>query len=130
MECERRHGRVLVQAQQPRGDAERAPGRSSGSARRSADRPELAPPGRVVSKTFTPNRPTFPNGCRLRQVEIGAGTGAISVVGDLAVENAGRVLNPIAVGPPTHRPVNRAARFSRNAATASAWSSVALDSVS
>jgi carbon-monoxide dehydrogenase large subunit len=49
------------------------------------------------SAQFTPQRPTFPNGCHVCEIEIDPGTGEVSVVGYVCVEDVGRVLNPLLV---------------------------------
>ena len=49
------------------------------------------------SARFTPNAPTFPNGCHICEVEIDPETGEVSVVGYVCVEDVGRVLNPLLV---------------------------------
>ena len=49
------------------------------------------------SAQFSPGRPTFPNGCHICEVEIDPQTGAVAIVGYWAVEDVGRVLNPMLV---------------------------------
>ena len=46
---------------------------------------------------FTPRAPTFPNGCHICEVEIDPATGLVTPVGYVAVEDVGRVLNPVFV---------------------------------
>ena len=46
---------------------------------------------------FTPNHPTYPNGCHICEVEIDPETGAVDVVNYVAVEDVGRVLNAMLV---------------------------------
>jgi carbon-monoxide dehydrogenase large subunit len=46
---------------------------------------------------FTPERPTFPNGCHICEVEIDPETGEVTLVGYVSVEDVGRVLNPLLV---------------------------------
>lgn len=47
--------------------------------------------------SFSPQRPTFPNGCHVCEVEIDAATGLVRVVGYVCVEDIGTVLNPLLV---------------------------------
>ncbi len=43
---------------------------------------------------FTPDKPTFPNGCHVCELEIDPQTGAVVPVGYWSVEDVGKVLNP------------------------------------
>jgi len=46
--------------------------------------------------------PTFPNGCHVCEVEIDPDTGSVSIVGWGAVDDVGRVINPMMVDGQTH----------------------------
>jgi carbon-monoxide dehydrogenase large subunit len=46
---------------------------------------------------FKPEKPTFPNGCHICEVEIDPATGAVAPVRYTCVEDVGRVLNPVLV---------------------------------
>ncbi|MDM0022210.1 xanthine dehydrogenase family protein molybdopterin-binding subunit [Variovorax saccharolyticus] len=46
---------------------------------------------------FAPNRPTFPNGCHICEVEIDPETGLVTPMRYVSVEDVGRVLNPALV---------------------------------
>jgi len=56
----------------------------------------------VESGEFTPTAVTFPNGTHICEVEIDPDTGVTEVVGYSAVEELGRVLNPLLVAGQTH----------------------------
>jgi aerobic carbon-monoxide dehydrogenase large subunit len=51
--------------------------------------------GLTASAVFQPTKVTFPNGCHVCEVEIDPETGAVEVVGYVAVEDIGPVLNPL-----------------------------------
>jgi aerobic carbon-monoxide dehydrogenase large subunit len=57
---------------------------------------ELARDGATIEGLgmFKPERPTFPNGCHLCEVEIDPATGAVTPLRYVSVEDVGRVLNP------------------------------------
>ncbi len=67
------------------------------AARIAEERPDRAPSGLAVSEAFSPSQATFPNGCHVCEVEVDPGTGQVTVVGYLSVEDVGRVLNPMLV---------------------------------
>jgi aerobic carbon-monoxide dehydrogenase large subunit len=46
---------------------------------------------------FKPERPTFPNGCHICELEIDPATGAVTPLKYVSVEDVGRVLNPVFV---------------------------------
>jgi carbon-monoxide dehydrogenase large subunit len=53
--------------------------------------------GLAASVTTAPTDANFPNGCHVCEVEIDPETGVVRIVGYWAVEDVGRVLNPIVV---------------------------------
>jgi carbon-monoxide dehydrogenase large subunit len=73
---------------------------------RAAYDPAHIPPGEegglVESGEFTPTAVTFPNGTHICEVEIDIDTGVTEVVGYSAVEELGRVLNPLLVAGQIH----------------------------
>ncbi|HET8997106.1 MAG TPA: xanthine dehydrogenase family protein molybdopterin-binding subunit, partial [Acetobacteraceae bacterium] len=73
---------------------------------RAAHDPAKVPPGEegglVESGEFTPTAVTFPNGTHICEVEIDPDTGVTQVVGYSAVEELGRVLNPLLVSGQIH----------------------------
>jgi carbon-monoxide dehydrogenase large subunit len=60
---------------------------------------ELASAGETLEGVgmFKPERPTFPNGCHICEVEIDPETGAVTPLQYVSVEDVGRVLNPALV---------------------------------
>ena len=46
---------------------------------------------------FAPERPTFPNGCHICEVEVDPATGEVTPTQYVSVEDVGRVLNPVLV---------------------------------
>jgi carbon-monoxide dehydrogenase large subunit len=66
-------------------------------ARAVEDEPQEGMDALTGSAEFTPERPTFPNGCHVCEVEIDPDTGEVSVVAYVCVEDVGRVLNPLLV---------------------------------
>jgi carbon-monoxide dehydrogenase large subunit len=73
---------------------------------RAAHDPDHIPPGEegglVESGEFTPTAVTFPNGTHICEVEIDPETGATEIVRYSAVEELGRVLNPMIVAGQIH----------------------------
>jgi carbon-monoxide dehydrogenase large subunit len=61
--------------------------------------PELARAGEALQGVgmFKPDRPTFPNGCHICEVEIDPATGTVTPLQYVSVEDVGRVLNPALV---------------------------------
>ncbi len=57
---------------------------------------ELARAGEALQGVgmFKPERPTFPNGCHIYEVEIDPATGQVTPLQYVSVEDVGRVLNP------------------------------------
>ncbi|MBM3485103.1 MAG: xanthine dehydrogenase family protein molybdopterin-binding subunit [Alphaproteobacteria bacterium] len=66
---------------------------------RAAYRPDLLPgdmePGLDEAGTFVTGPPSFPNGCHIVEVEIDPETGRIEIVRYAAVDDVGRVVNPL-----------------------------------
>jgi aerobic carbon-monoxide dehydrogenase large subunit len=73
---------------------------------RAAHDPAHIPPGEegglVESGEFTPTAVTFPNGTHVCEVEIDPETGLVDIVAYSAVEELGRVLNPMIVAGQIH----------------------------
>jgi carbon-monoxide dehydrogenase large subunit len=73
---------------------------------RAAHDPNHIPPGEegglVESGEFTPTAVTFPNGTHICEVEIDIETGATEIVRYSAVEELGRILNPMIVAGQIH----------------------------
>ena len=60
---------------------------------------ELASAGETLEGVgmFKPERPTFPNGCHICEVEVDPATGQVTPLRYVSVEDVGRVLNPVLV---------------------------------
>jgi carbon-monoxide dehydrogenase large subunit len=60
---------------------------------------ELARGGETLEGVglFKPERPTFPNGCHICEVEVDPATGDVTPLQYVSVEDVGRVLNPVLV---------------------------------
>jgi aerobic carbon-monoxide dehydrogenase large subunit len=59
-------------------------------------------PGLFETGTFDGGERTFPNGCHVCEVEIDADTGAVAIVRYTAVEDVGRMINPLLVAGQLH----------------------------
>jgi aerobic carbon-monoxide dehydrogenase large subunit len=59
-------------------------------------------PGLFETGTFEGGARTFPNGCHVCEVEIDAATGALEIVRYTAVEDVGRMINPLLVAGQVH----------------------------
>jgi len=57
--------------------------------------PRGAEMGLYETGTYDGGAPTFPNGCHIAEVEIDEATGAIEMVRYVAVDDCGRVINPL-----------------------------------
>lgn len=66
-------------------------------ARLAQDDPDRGVAGLAGTGQFTPERATFPNGCHICEVEIDPGTGQVTPISYVAVEDIGRVLNSVLV---------------------------------
>ncbi|MBM3481771.1 MAG: xanthine dehydrogenase family protein molybdopterin-binding subunit [Alphaproteobacteria bacterium] len=64
--------------------------------------PEGMEPGLDQKGNFKPPANTFPNGCHICEVEIDKETGAVSVARFLAVDDFGRILNPMMAAGQVH----------------------------
>jgi carbon-monoxide dehydrogenase large subunit len=69
---------------------------ANAAALEAADAP-AAQRGLTAKAAFQPPSVTFPNGCHICEVEVDPETGAIELVNYVAVEDIGRVLNPLLV---------------------------------
>jgi len=63
--------------------------------------PEMEP-GFYEHATFAPQRPTFPNGCHVCEVEIDPETGAVTLLGYVVVDDVGTVINPLTLQGQVH----------------------------
>jgi aerobic carbon-monoxide dehydrogenase large subunit len=59
-------------------------------------------PGLYEHATFAPERPTFPNGCHVCEVEVDHETGAVSLVNYVVVDDVGTVINPLTLKGQVH----------------------------
>jgi carbon-monoxide dehydrogenase large subunit len=59
-------------------------------------------PGLIESATYAPEKPTYPNGCHVCEVEVDPDTGKVSLVGYLVVDDVGTVVNPLTLGGQIH----------------------------
>ena len=64
--------------------------------------PKDIEPGLSAQSVLSPSAANFPNGCHVCEVEIDPDTGVIRIVGYWAVEDVGRVLNPLVVEGQVH----------------------------
>jgi carbon-monoxide dehydrogenase large subunit len=73
---------------------------------RTAFQPARLPPGMepgfYENATFAPERPTFPNGCHVCEVEIDPETGELRLVGYVVVDDVGTVINPLTLKGQVH----------------------------
>ncbi len=70
--------------------------------------PPGMPPGLSEAAEFQPAAVTFPNGCHICEVEIDPETGTVELIAYSAVEDVGRVLNPMLVRGQVHGGVAQA----------------------
>jgi aerobic carbon-monoxide dehydrogenase large subunit len=59
-------------------------------------------PGFYEHATFAPQRPTFPNGCHVCEIEIDPETGAVTLLGYVVVDDVGTVINPLTLKGQVH----------------------------
>jgi carbon-monoxide dehydrogenase large subunit len=63
---------------------------------------ELGEPALTAMAEIATMLPTFPNGCHVCEVEIDSGTGNVTVARYTAIDDVGRVINPLLVDGQTH----------------------------
>jgi aerobic carbon-monoxide dehydrogenase large subunit len=59
--------------------------------------PPQTEPGLFETGTFSGGERTYPNGCHISEVEVDAETGAVALVRYTAVDDVGRIINPLLV---------------------------------
>jgi aerobic carbon-monoxide dehydrogenase large subunit len=59
-------------------------------------------PGLYEHATFAPERPTFPNGCHVCEVEVDPATGAVRLISYVVVDDVGTVINPLTLKGQVH----------------------------
>jgi carbon-monoxide dehydrogenase large subunit len=59
--------------------------------------PPKTEPGLFETGTFSGGERTYPNGCHISEVEVDAETGAVALVRYTAVDDVGRIINPLLV---------------------------------
>jgi aerobic carbon-monoxide dehydrogenase large subunit len=59
-------------------------------------------PGLYEHATFAPERPTFPNGCHICEVEVDPETGTVRLVNYVVVDDVGTVINPLTLKGQVH----------------------------
>jgi aerobic carbon-monoxide dehydrogenase large subunit len=64
--------------------------------------PRAMEPGLYENATFAPERPTFPNGCHVCEVEVDPETGAVGLVNYVVVDDVGTVINPLTLKGQVH----------------------------
>jgi carbon-monoxide dehydrogenase large subunit len=64
--------------------------------------PKGLEPGLIESATYAPERPTYPNGCHVCEVEVDPETGAVELVSYLVVDDVGTVINPLTLAGQIH----------------------------
>jgi aerobic carbon-monoxide dehydrogenase large subunit len=64
--------------------------------------PKGLEPGLMESATYAPERPTYPNGCHVCEVEVDPETGAVELVSYLVVDDVGTVINPLTLAGQIH----------------------------
>ncbi len=60
-----------------------------------AKRPDDVEPGLYSSEDFTPEAPTFPNGCHICEVEVDPDTGVTEILRYTVEDDVGKVINPL-----------------------------------
>ncbi len=58
-------------------------------------RPDEVEPGLYSSEDFTPEAPTFPNGCHICEVEVDPDTGVTEILRYTVEDDVGKVINPL-----------------------------------
>jgi carbon-monoxide dehydrogenase large subunit len=64
--------------------------------------PKGLAPGLIESATYAPEKPTYPNGCHVCEVEVDPATGAVQLVSYLVVDDVGTVINPLTLAGQIH----------------------------
>jgi carbon-monoxide dehydrogenase large subunit len=64
--------------------------------------PKGVEPGLIESATYAPERPTYPNGCHVCEVEVDPETGAVELISYLVVDDVGTVINPLTLAGQIH----------------------------
>ena len=64
--------------------------------------PKGLEPGLIENATYAPEKPTFPNGCHVCEVEIDPETGAVELLAYLVVDDVGTVINPLTLAGQIH----------------------------
>ena len=64
--------------------------------------PKGVAPGLIESATYAPEKPTYPNGCHVCEVEVDPATGAVQLVSYLVVDDVGTVINPLTLAGQIH----------------------------
>jgi carbon-monoxide dehydrogenase large subunit len=64
--------------------------------------PKGLAPGLMESATYAPEKPTYPNGCHVCEVEVDPQTGAVQLLAYLVVDDVGTVINPLTLAGQIH----------------------------
>ncbi len=64
--------------------------------------PKGLAPGLIESATYAPEKPTYPNGCHVCEVEVDPQTGAVQLLAYLVVDDVGTVINPLTLAGQIH----------------------------
>jgi aerobic carbon-monoxide dehydrogenase large subunit len=64
--------------------------------------PKGLPPGLMESATYAPEKPTYPNGCHVCEVEVDPQTGAVQLLAYLVVDDVGTIINPLTLAGQIH----------------------------
>jgi carbon-monoxide dehydrogenase large subunit len=64
--------------------------------------PKGLPPGLIESATYAPEKPTYPNGSHVCEVEVDPQTGEVQLLAYLVVDDVGTVINPLTLAGQIH----------------------------
>jgi carbon-monoxide dehydrogenase large subunit len=64
--------------------------------------PKGVAPALIESATYAPEKPTYPNGCHVCEVEVDPQTGAVQLLAYLVVDDVGTVINPLTLAGQIH----------------------------